>query len=150
MHEGPLKDGRSLCSYLEPMPATYNPALSQSDPLHRARLALGDTGFLKDSEGTSKFLLLDEEITAKISALGYAEGVAQCAEACVARVAQEPDEYEDEVGMRVKWNSRVNEWRDLARRLRSGAISTESSVNRGTAAIGASMINPEVSKMGLG
>lgn len=136
--------------YLGLMATTYNPVLSQSDPLHRARLALGDTGFLKDAEGTPKYLLLDEEITAKITALGYAEGVAQCAEACVARVAQEPDEYEDEVGMKVKWNSRVAEWRDLARRLRAGVVSTESSINRGTAGIGANMINPDVSKLGLG
>ena len=61
--------------YLGLMATTYNPVLSQSDPLHRARLALGDTGFLKDAEGTPKYLLLDEEITAKITALGYAEGV---------------------------------------------------------------------------
>ena len=101
------------------MSQTYDPTHSSDGGLNEARFDLGDIGHIKDDTGAAVYLLQDAEITGKIATYGYNEGVAQCAESCVMRTAQEPDLYEDEQKTRVQWTKRQGAWEYLAARLRS-------------------------------
>ncbi|MCW5939909.1 MAG: hypothetical protein KF884_10685 [Fimbriimonadaceae bacterium] len=80
---------------------------------------------LGDTIGGDAAVLQDEEIDAALSAApSFTEGVAQCAEACAAKVAQQPDSVQDETGFRAQWaETRIRTWLDLARRLRAGSVS---------------------------
>lgn len=106
------------------MGATYDSAQLGESELYRARFALGDSGFTTEDEA----LLQDEEIEALIEMYGYAEGVAQCCDALVTRFAQDPDEHEDEGKVRAKWTERIKAWKDLAKRLRAGTVTTSTAL----------------------
>lgn len=118
------------------MATSYDPTLAK--PLDRARLALGDRGQVVGADGAQIYLLPDETIDALIASLGYAEGVAQCADTLAVEAAQLPDVYEEASGAKVQWNERVGAWRDLATRLRSSGsgAGTASGGVRGGATLG--------------
>jgi hypothetical protein len=98
---------------------TYDATALATSPKDRARDILGDKGDLINPEdGSAIWLRTDEEIQALIDLFGFAEGVAQCAEALASRYAQEPDQYQDEAGMVVRWSFKVATWQALAARLR--------------------------------
>ena len=114
------------------MATNYSPALGTDRD--RARFIVGDTGELLDSSGEQVWLLQDETIEALLSQFGYAEGVAQICEALISRFAQEPDQYEEEGGIQVRWSERIKAWKELARRMRDkGDASEEASGTRGAA-----------------
>lgn len=95
------------------MAFSYDSEALATSSLYRARFQLGDTD-------SARPLLQDAEITGMIAVYGDAEGVAQLADGLVSKYAQEPDEYEDEGGVKVKWSYKVKIWQDLAKRLRAG------------------------------
>lgn len=95
------------------MAFSYDKSGLATSTLYRARFQLGDTN-------EASPLLDDDEISAMVDVYGYAEGVAQLADGLASRYAQDPDEYEDEGGVRVRWNQKIKVWQDLARRLRAG------------------------------
>lgn len=81
-----------------------------------ARLALGDTS-------QASPLLDDATIDAKLRAFGYLEALAQCSEACVAVVSQDPTTYrEGSAGMELDWTGRLEGWKQLARDARAGRV----------------------------
>lgn len=87
-----------------------------SRQIDHARLALGDTQ-------EENHLIEDETLLAKISAAGYLEGLAQCAEALLVRLSGDPDEYsEGSDGLKVSWRSRLPVLRRLIEDLRGGRI----------------------------
>jgi hypothetical protein len=104
---------------------TYNGTGLTASPLYRARLLLGDRGLARDADNLPVWLLSDQEITSLTDMWGFAEGVAQCADALASQFAQEPDGYTDEGGVEVGWKARVKRWEDLAARLREGGIQTQ-------------------------
>lgn len=107
------------------MPGTYDKTLLAAVPLYRARFQLGDKGDLRDPETNDQVWLVDDdEISALIAINGYAEGVAQCADALAVRFAQEPDEYTDEAGVKVKWSLKIATWQNTAKQLRAGVTKT--------------------------
>ena len=110
---------------------TYDGTILGTDSTMRARYQLGDTGRILDDDDETVWLLDQEEIEGMIVAYGYAEGVAQLADGLAVRFAQEPDEYEDEGGVKVRWTERVAQWVNLAKRLRAGDVSTETSIPTG-------------------
>jgi hypothetical protein len=98
------------------MPGTWDQALPT--PRDRARLALGDTGFLTSGNGQSIWLLEDETLDSLL-AQGYELGVAEAAESLVARFAQLPDKLDESEGARQEWSHRIAAWKDLASRMRA-------------------------------
>lgn len=131
------------------MSASFNPALATR--LDRARLLLGDTGTIKDSGGDPLWLLDNATIDALIQAEGFAEGVAQAAEALITRFAQEPDELTEEGdrGLSLKWTERVSAWRELAARMRSG-LGGSAQVVRGGRVLTGQPHSPDMTKLRLG
>jgi hypothetical protein len=105
------------------MAFTYDKSQLDTSHLFRARFQLGDTDHTNP-------LVDDDEINALITVYGYAEGVAQVADGLVSKFAQEPDEYEDEGGVKVKWGQKIKVWQDLARRLRDGIAKVDPSIVR--------------------
>jgi hypothetical protein len=99
------------------MAATWDASLAS--PRDRARLALGDTGLLKDGAGQAIWLLQNETLDALLAG-GYNEGVALAAEALIAQFSQLPDRLEEQEGLIQEWGERIAAWRDLAARMRSG------------------------------
>ncbi len=104
--------------------AEYRSDLLLSSPKDRARFQLGDTGVLKDEAGAVVWLVSDEEIGSFVALFGYAEGVAQIADALTVRFAQEPTLYQDEGGVKVEWGKRFEAWARLAQSLRTNATKT--------------------------
>jgi hypothetical protein len=92
-------------------------------PLNYARFLLGDTAY--DPADATKEILKDAEITALVSAHGFNEGVAQCAESILARLSYEPDKQQDGAGLNNEWKERAKTLRDLATRMRTGIVKTE-------------------------
>lgn len=99
---------------------SYDPAVLTAKD--RARLILGDTGALRDSSGGVVWLIPDETIQSRIDGLGFQPGLAELADSLATRFSQEPDEYEDESGVRVRWNERIEEWRRIAAAARKGTV----------------------------
>lgn len=112
------------------MATTYEPALPT--PRDRARLLLGDTGVLLDAVGARVWFYQDETLDALIEEFKFAEAVAQAADGLCSRFAQEPDEYQDEGGVRVRWNERIEQWKTLAKKCRSGEIGGPKAGNAGS------------------
>jgi len=83
-------------------------------------MLLGDT-----NEDAIGWLIQDETIGAMLSQFPFSEAVAQLAMGLAVRFAQEPDWYDDEGGVRARWNSRVKAWQTLATSLRTGEGKTE-------------------------
>jgi hypothetical protein len=100
------------------MAADYDPTVLSVSAKDRARFQLGDRGTLRDESGDPIWLLQNEEIEGLIELHGYAEGVAQCADALAADFAQQPRVYADESGTRVDMSDRVATWLALAAQLR--------------------------------
>jgi hypothetical protein len=124
------------------MATTYVSADLKTSPKDRARFQLGDTGTMKDAEGVKTWLLQDEEVEAFIDLWGYSEGVAQCADALATRFAQEPEQYEDEAGVKVVWSSRIKTWQNLANQLRSGIAKT--TANMGSPILSGRLSGPDM------
>jgi len=80
-------------------------------------------------------LLLDATIEAKITAFGYLEALAQCAEALASQFARQPDEYNESTGIRLRWSSRVATWQKLAIDARAGIIADPSATTGQAAGI---------------
>ena len=95
---------------------SFSPTLT--NPIDRARYALGDTGNL-DANGSPVWLIAQDTLQALLDANGYAEGVAEAADGLVARFSQDPDLYRQESGLQVEWKNRLQAWRDLATRMRT-------------------------------
>lgn len=95
------------------MAFTYNTSLvNLSD---HVRAALGDT------DSTTP-ILQDETINAKL-AIGYLEGLAQCAEACLAQFATSPTDYKQgSGGEEVQWRDRRATWEAIRDAARAGKI----------------------------
>lgn len=108
---------------------TYNAEQLSTSALYRARFALGDKGQMTDDAGSVIWHLSDEEINSLIAQYGYAEGVAQLAEGLAVQFAQEPDQYDDEGGVKVRWGDRIKAWLELARSLRQGASRDNSKID---------------------
>lgn len=85
-------------------------------PLNYARFLLGDTGSIQ--------ILTDDEVNGLIDAHGFNEGVAQCAESILLRLSYEPDKQQDAAGLNNEWKERAKSLRDLAARMRAGAVKT--------------------------
>lgn len=116
------------------MPIEWDSQLST--PRDRARLALGDTGFLTGGDGQPIWLLQDETLDALL-AQGYELGVAEAADALVARFAQLPDKLDESEGARQEWSERILAWKDLAKRMRAARpTQTPSATIGGSSAIG--------------
>lgn len=103
------------------MAFTYEKEALATSPLFRARYELGDTN-------PDKALLDDAEINGLITYHGYSAGVAKLADGLAAKYAQEPDEYEDEGGVKVKWSYKVKVWQETAKRLRAEAATVETAL----------------------
>lgn len=117
--------------------------------LDRARYALGDTGRLY-KDNVQVWLLKDETILAEIHpSKGYRQGVAFLADGLITRFAQEPDEYEEESGLKVRWNERIDAWERLAARMRSPLPIGESPAVGGSFEI-ARMAAPDLSGLRMG
>jgi hypothetical protein len=104
------------------MPFSFDPTL----PTLRdhARLALSDLD-------AAAPLLDDGTMDAKLSQLGYLEGLAQLADALAVRAAQDPNKYaEGAAGLSAEWSQRVESWRRLAEDCRSGAIQIPTGIRR--------------------
>lgn len=108
--------------------------------LNYARFLLGDVA-------SDTRLLEDEEITGLISMHGFNEAVAQCAESCITRVAQQPDRYKDEAGVEAEWKVKLDGWIALAKRMRAGQQTEAAIVTREVH--GRVITNPDTSRMGL-
>lgn len=83
----------------------------------RARLALGDTGLLRDDAGDPVWLMQDETLDALLEQ-GYEPGVAEAADALVSQFAQLPTKIGEDEGLNQEWSERIRAWRDLAARMR--------------------------------
>jgi hypothetical protein len=93
---------------------TFNIALvNLSD---HVRLALSDND-------AANPILQDETINAKLTALGYCEGLAQCAEAVRIWLGNNPDAYDEgSGGLKQEWKARDKTYSDLIRAARTGQI----------------------------
>lgn len=98
------------------MASTFDSTLPT--PRDRARLALGDTGFLKDEAGDQIWLLPNETLDALLDQ-GYEIGVADAAEALVSQFAQLPTKLGEDEGLNQEWGERIAAWKALASRMRS-------------------------------
>lgn len=87
-------------------------------PRDRARLALGDTGFLRGEAGGQIWLLPNETLDALLEQ-GYELGVAEAAEALVSQFSQLPTKLGEDEGLNQEWGERINSWKALATRMRS-------------------------------
>lgn len=106
------------------MAAGYDPSGLKTSIVYQARFQLGDKGQLRDEAGDQVWLLQDEEIQSNLELFGYNEGVARVADALAVQYAQEPSEYQDEGGVKVKWADRIQTWRSLAALLRTPSAAT--------------------------
>lgn len=107
------------------MAFSYSAANVGAEGRDYARFLLGDTA-------AETAVLQDEEIDALLGRLSFAEAVAQAAESCVARVSQQPDEFEDEGGLKTKWTQqRVRHWNELAARMRARVVPSTTPVAAG-------------------
>jgi len=109
-------------------------------PLNYARFLLGDVV-------DATHILEDEEITGLISLHGFNEAVAQCAESCITRVAQQPDRYKDEAGVETEWKVKLDGWLALANRMRTGQQTEAAIITREVH--GRGITGPDTSGMGL-
>ncbi|RYG38230.1 hypothetical protein EON81_04235 [bacterium] len=129
------------------MGSTYHPAHDR--PLDRARFALGDTGRLLDEVGEQVWLLADDTIIAELAPpQGYRFGLSVLAEGLAVRFAQDPDDYEEEDGIKVKWTERVPAWEKLAARMRAPVPAGESAASGASYGI-AQMAAPDLSGLRL-
>ncbi|MBE3039936.1 MAG: hypothetical protein IMZ62_14150 [Chloroflexi bacterium] len=93
--------------------ATYSTSLAAE--LDHVRFALGDTD-------TTAPLIVDATITALLTEFGYAEALAQCADALVALFGQKPDTYDESGGLKFSWRERIKAWQKVADNARSGKV----------------------------
>jgi hypothetical protein len=82
------------------------------------RLALGDAAAATGS--VTGALLQDASIQTKLAQCGYLEALAQLAESLIAQYGQQPDEYDERGGIRLKWSERINAWKTIADHARTG------------------------------
>jgi len=125
------------------MPAIFDPTLSTLKD--HVRLALGDFHSEEISTLVENPLLQDEVINAKLTAFGYAEALAQLAEALIAQHGQKPDQYSESGGVTIKWGERVASWKLIADNARAGKIKVPSTtkIARPGIAVG-ELRNPDV------
>lgn len=93
------------------MANTYSTALTNTSD--HIRFALADTD-------VTNAILSDEEINAKISAYGFSEALAQCADAIATKLAQEPDSYSEDGGISISYKSRIDAMNKIAEKARAG------------------------------
>lgn len=111
----------------------WDPTLAT--PRDYARLLLGDTD-------DANQLLLDATYDASLARYGYNLTVGKLARGLATRFAQQPDEYDDEGGVQVRWRKRVDQWNLIAERY-DPVASTDSTVGTGYQFISTVMGQPD-------